>query len=110
MEKAKQKENEKQKQREKKMSEKKSKKQGAKVKEEIVEEEEIETYDADKIETMLPENITADDVKKSSTNLDYVNKAREKLIKLWYDNRAEDWKFKNTDNGVDLYAKPTTDD
>ena len=108
MERARQKEISRQKERERRMSEKKkreSAKQGARIREEV-EREEDDKYNPDEIETMLPEKTTVHDVKRNSTYLDYVEKARERLIDFWYDNRSDSWVFKKTENGVDLYSQP----
>ena len=112
MERARQKENDRQKEREKRMSEKKkreSAKQGARIREEVEREDE-EKYNPDEIETMLPPKTTIHDVKRNSTFLDYIDRAREKLIDLWYSNKNDTWTFKKTNNGVDLYSQPCTAD
>jgi hypothetical protein len=108
MERARQKENDRQKERERRMSEKKkrdSAKQGARIREEV-EREEDEKYNPDQIETMFPVQTTIHDVKRNTTFLDYIEKAKLKLIDLWYNNRSDDWVFKKTNNGVDLYSQP----
>lgn len=112
MERAKQKELSRQKERERRMSEKKkreSAKQGARIREEVEREEDAK-YNPDEIETMLPEKTTIHDVKRNTTFLDYVDSARKRLISLWYDNRSDDWSFKKTEEGVDLYSQPCTED